>query len=253
MFNLTLKERVKIAKTVAASAQNTPVIASGHISDDIKAQIVELNEIAQTGISAVVIVTNRLARKQDNEDVWKKNLENLLQNIPRDMTLGFYECPYPYKRMLSTDLLRWCAKMGRFSFYKDTSCSVKIISERIGALKGTDFKIFNANAATLLDTLKAGASGFSGVMANFHPEFYVWLCRNWEKEPEKAQLLSSYLGIASLIESRDYPRCAKYSMQKMGLPLKLYCRANKNELHETIRTEVENIHRLDAHIKKSQL
>lgn len=251
MFYLSLQERVKIAKTVSETAMNTPVIASGHISCDISEQIAELNEMAQTGVSAVVIVTNRLAAEGESEDVWKKNLEKLMQNISQDITLGFYECPYPYKRMLSTELLEWCAQMGRFSFYKDTSCSVETMAERVAVLKGTGFKIFNANAATLLDTLKAGVSGYSGVMANFHPEFYVWLCENWEKESDKAQLLSSYLGLASLIESRDYPRCSKYSMKKLGLPLGLSCRVNKNQLNDTIKTEVKNIHIMDAHMKSS--
>ena len=249
MFELSLKERVKIAKTVVEAAGQTPVIASGHISDGMKEQIAELNEMTQTGVRAVVIVTNRLAEKNEDEDAWKKNLDILLGKIPGDIPLGFYECPYPYKRMLSTKLLKWCAEKGRFSFYKDTSCNEEIIKERINALKGTGFKLFNANAATLFETLKAGINGFSGVMANFHPEFYVWLCDNWAKEPEKAELLSSYLGIASLIESRDYPRCAKYSMNKLGLPVETYCRVNDKQLDITIKTEVENIHRLDERAK----
>ncbi len=30
-------------------------------------------------------------------------------------------------------------------------------------------------------------AGYSGVMANFHPDLYVWLCKNYKKQPEKAQ------------------------------------------------------------------
>ena len=35
--------------------------------------------------------------------------------------------------------------------------------------------LFNANAQTLLPSLELGAAGFSGVMANFHPDLYARL------------------------------------------------------------------------------
>lgn len=38
-----------------------PVIASGHISDSMEDQIDELRSIADTGVDAVVLVSNRLA------------------------------------------------------------------------------------------------------------------------------------------------------------------------------------------------
>lgn len=66
-------------------------------------------------------------------------------------------------------------------------------------------KIFNANSASLLETLKMGCAGFSGVMANFHPEIYSWLCKNFEKEPEKAKKVQAFLGFASLAECQLYP------------------------------------------------
>lgn len=47
-------------------------------------------------------------------------------------------------------------------------------------LKRSSLKLFNASTATLLETLLQGAAGFSGVMANFPPRFYAWLCRRPE-------------------------------------------------------------------------
>ena len=55
MFYLSLDERVKYAaKTVEFAAGRVPVIASGHVSDKIEDQITELNEIAKTGVDAVI-------------------------------------------------------------------------------------------------------------------------------------------------------------------------------------------------------
>ncbi|MFY4658204.1 dihydrodipicolinate synthase family protein, partial [Escherichia coli] len=51
MQYLTLEERVELASFVVEySQQRVPVIASGHISDDLEQQIQELNAMAATGI-----------------------------------------------------------------------------------------------------------------------------------------------------------------------------------------------------------
>jgi len=68
------------------------------------------------------------------------------------------------------------------------------------------------SAQTLLDTLRLGAYGYSGPMANFHPELYVWLCKNFDKEPEKAEWLYSFLSTASFTEQLAYPCTAKYQL-----------------------------------------
>ena len=39
-------------------------------------------------------------------------------------------------------------------------------------------------------------------MANFHPDLYVWLCKNYKEQPEKAQELMNFLGAASMVECR---------------------------------------------------
>jgi len=54
------------------------------------------------------------------------------------------------------------------------------------------------------------------VMTNFHPELYVWLCENWQNEPEKAKLVSDFITTASLVEYLDYPICAKDYQLSIG-------------------------------------
>ena len=89
----------------------------------------------------------------------------------------------------------------------------------------TPLKIFNANSATLLESLKLGAAGFCGVMLNFHPELYGWLCRNWRKNMQKAQKLQDFATVASLIELQNYPTNAKYHMSLSGVPIGLVTRS----------------------------
>jgi 4-hydroxy-tetrahydrodipicolinate synthase len=245
MFFLSLDERIGIARRVVkAVSGQIPVIASGHISDNMAGQVREVQAIADTGVDAVVLVTNRLAEEGESEDIWKRNAERLMNEVP-DVPFGLYECPYPYKRILSKDLMKWCDATGRILFLKDTCCDVKQMQEKVESVGGAKLKIFNANAATLLESLKSGVSGYSGVMANFHPELYVWLTREWFREAEAAQELQAFLGVASLIERQLYPINAKYYLQLEGLDISLVSRTpNSRDLTCSERYEVEQLHEL---------
>ncbi|PZE20623.1 dihydrodipicolinate synthase family protein [Paenibacillus xerothermodurans] len=246
MFYLSLEERVQLAAFVKRkAAQRVPVIASGHIADSHAEQVRELNALAETGIDALVLLTNRSAAAEESDEVWKANLEKLLAVVPESMPLGLYECPYPYKRIISPAMLQWCAETGRFLFLKDTSCDVDNIKAKMAAVSGTGLNIYNANSATLLATLKLGISGYSGVMANFHPELYVWLSRNAAAKPEQAERLSDVLSMASLIEKQLYPVNAKYYLMLEGIFTNYICRSkNHQQFTATHRMEIEQLHRL---------
>ena len=231
-------KKAEIAKFVVEVADSrVQVIASGHVSDNIDDQISELQRIGDTGVDAVVLVSNRLADVNESDELWKKNAESIINKL--DVPLGIYECPYPYKRLMNPDLLRWCASTGRFLFLKDTCCDTKQIEAKLQAVEGTNLKIYNANSATLLESLKVGVEGYSGVMANYHPDLYVWLCNNWSTKPELAQKLQDVLGLASVIEYQYYPVNAKYHMQLEGLDINLESRVKKaDELSYSKKLEV---------------
>lgn len=243
MFYLSLEERIKIAEFVKKkSAGRVPVVASGHISDKLEDQIYELNAVAHTGADAVILISNRLAKEDEDDTVWLENLKKVIQALPENLPLGFYECPYPYKRIISPELLKWCAKTERFYFIKDTSCNLDNMRQKLKEIRGSRLKLFNANSSTLLETLQMGAGGFSGVMANFHPDLYVWLCENHEKYPEKAKKLADFLTLASLIERQVYPVNAKYAQQKFGNFQSIYTRTKDSELlNKTGRLEVDQL------------
>jgi 4-hydroxy-tetrahydrodipicolinate synthase len=242
MLFLSLEERVQLAKFVTErSAGRIPVIASGHISYTIKDQIEEIKRVSAVGIDAFVIVSNRLAAADESEDVWKRNAELILSAVP-DTAFGVYECPAPYKRLLSPELLKWCADTGRFHFLKDTSCDPQQIQAKLDAVKGTPLKLFNANAATLLNSLDHGASGYSGIMANFHPDLYVRLMELQATDPQEAARLQNYLGLASVIERQLYPVNAKYHLQLEGLPFHLGGRsADYTAFTASMKLEVEQL------------
>jgi 4-hydroxy-tetrahydrodipicolinate synthase len=244
MFYLSLTERVALARKVVELVDGrAEVIASGHISDNLEDQVREVTRIAETGVDAVVLVTNRFAREDESDAVWKRNLTHFLDQIPDEIALGFYECPYPYKRLLSPDLLAWCASLDRFVFLKDTSCDLGQIRDKL-AVAG-QIKLFNANAATLLGSLQAGGAGYSGVMGNFHPQLYAWLCAHWADSPAHARRLQAFLGVSSVIEARAYPICAKYYLQLEGIPLTCRSRTrSRSDLIDGFRREMAQLREL---------
>ncbi|MDU0199532.1 dihydrodipicolinate synthase family protein [Paenibacillus sp. MAH-36] len=242
MFYLTLEERVSLAQFVTSQAAGrVSVIASGHISEQFEGQVEELQRIAETGVQAVVLVSNRLAAADESDEIWFERVLQLIDRVPH-VPMGIYECPYPYKRLLSPQLLKQCADTGRFAFLKDTSCDVQQIAAKLEAVKGSSLQLFNANSATLLASLRLGASGFSGVMANFHPDLYVRLTEQWDSEPAIAEMLQSFVGAASLIELQMYPVNAKYHLSKRGLPVSLHCRSkDAGAFRENHKLEVEQL------------
>jgi len=218
MFELSRNERKELCrKTVEISAGRYPVMASGHVSDILSEQVLDLNDIAEAGADALVLVSNRLAKSWEDDSVWLKNLEMLMKSLPDDIPLGFYECPYPYKRVLSNEVMKELVQMNRFEFVKDTCCDPEMIADRAEIASGSTLKLFNANAATLLFCLKKGYSGYSGIMTNFHSDLYYKLCSDWQTMGEEAQTLQNYLGMASIIECQFYPANARYSLMKEGV------------------------------------
>ena len=225
MFELSRKERKSLcSKVVEIADGRCPVMASGHVSDTIEDQIADMNDIAEAGADALVLVSNRLAAPWEDDAVWLKNLERLMKGLPGDIPLGFYECPYPYKRVLSSEIIKELIKTGRFEFVKDTCCDPVIIKERAALTKDTKLKMFNANAATLLFCLKEGYAGYSGIMTNFHSDLYHRLCHGWKEMGVQAEELQNYLGSASTIECQFYPANARYTLMKEGVMSNLVSR-----------------------------
>lgn len=252
MFFLSAEERAGIARFVKEKAAGrVPVIASGHISDSVEDQAGELNAIAAAGVDCVILLTNRLAKQDRGDEVWHANLKRLLSMLPADLPLGFYECPFPYKRLISPELLKWCADTGRFYFIKDTSCDVENMKAKLAAIKGTPMKLFNANSASVLDTLRLGAAGFSGVMAGFQTDLYAWLCANFDREPEKAGQLSDFLSVAALIERQVYPVNAKFYQKSIGNFNSIHTRTKPaSDLNPIAQQEVGQLARLTGKFRR---
>lgn len=250
MFCLTEEERVKLAaRVVKAAAGRMCVVASGHISDRMEDQIRELRRVSETGVDAVVMISNRLAGKDEPDEVLIQNMHCILDAIP-GVTFGMYECPYPYKRLLTPKVLEAMAETGRFTFIKDTCCDADLIVRRIALLHGR-IQLFNANCATALETLQSGADGFSGIMANFHPDLLVWMYENYRQQPEKARQLSAMLSVMSMAEGCQHPIGAKYHMNLVGVPMELRCRVKNADCFDKMdRHTIEDLKTMEEVVRQ---
>ncbi len=218
IFFLSLEERVQIANTVIATARGLAqtdksrppmkIVVSGHVSDSFEAQVEELNAMAGTGADGLIFISNRMDIENTTEEKWIEDMQKLVSSIDSDIPLGLYECPKPYKRLLTEKMIKACIKTGRFAFIKDTCCDGATIKQRLEWLKESDIGLYNANAQTFLETLRYGADGYCGVMANFHPELYSWLF--YHQNNPLADEVQALLSICAFTESLAYPATAKW-------------------------------------------
>ncbi|MFM2479187.1 dihydrodipicolinate synthase family protein [Celerinatantimonas sp. MCCC 1A17872] len=217
MQYLTLQERVNITRCVVDEvAGRVPVMTSGHISDDLDAQVNELQSMAETGADVLVLVTNHLDPKQQGSATFYESLNTILASLPESLALGLYECPAPYRRLLSDDELQYCANSGRFVALKDVSCDLATVTHRVKLVANTPLHIINANAAIAYPAMQAGSTGFCGVFTNFHPELYHWLYHQRDEDLSLADELSIFLSLSAVVENLGYPKNAKIYHQLLN-------------------------------------
>ena len=255
IFYLSFEERLEILKFIMANKpEGMSIVASGHVADDLETQIKEAKAFIETGIDAYVFISNRFAKEDESDEVLLENMLKVADALP-EIPFGVYECPYPYKRLLTPELLKEMAKDGRFHFLKDTCCSTEMLKAKHEAVKGSNLKIFNANAATFLESLRMGCSGYSGVMANFHPELYSKLIKAFNDGNIKlADKLQNIVGYMSVTECQCYPVNAKYYLSLDGLDIGIHTRSrNPQELTESRKLEIVQMYEFTNEIKNSIL
>ncbi len=252
IFFLSFEERLELLKFIMANKpEGMSIVASGHTADDLDTQIKEAKAFIECGIDAYVFISNRFAKEDEDDDVYLKNMEYVASQLP-EIPLGVYECPYPYKRKISPYVLKKMVESGNYQFIKDTCCSLSELKEKLDIINGTSVKLFNANAATLLESIKMGALGYSGVMANFHPELYVQLIKaHKDGNEEEAEFLQNMVGYFSVTECQCYPVNAKYYVSLDGVNIGINTRTrNPEELTESRRLEIEQMYAFTQAIKE---
>ncbi len=225
MFYLTLKEQLELASFVKKTAR-IDVIASGHTQTSPGEQLDAMKAMEQTGVDAVVLLSNAFAGEDEDDDVLLANMDYFLRNFHSEIPLGIYECPYPYKRLLSTRVLKYIIDTGRFAMMKDTSCDASIIGERVKVIGNSGFGLYNANAQTLAYSTLKGCAGFSGVHANISTKLVAYIMKNpIPMNNYQAEVHGLYYEFAHFMSNSGYPVSAKIMLQKAGVFKNIFSRA----------------------------
>jgi 4-hydroxy-tetrahydrodipicolinate synthase len=249
---LSFEERLLILRSLMRAKQpGTVMLASGHVETDPAAYIREAQAFAAEGIDAYVFISNRMVAEDEGDDVFLRRLEAAARAMG-DIPLGLYECPSPYRRQLTPGVIKRLGSIGNFAFLKDTCCDLVQIKAKLAAAESTGLKIFNANTATLLDSLRAGCAGYSGVMGNFHPQLYAWLYVCYKENPALAERLQRFLDETFAMRCA-YPADAKYYLHLEGLPIGWTCRSRNAKFTRGNQVQMERLWKLTQAFEQALL
>jgi 4-hydroxy-tetrahydrodipicolinate synthase len=225
MYQLTKEEMLASVSFIVEKVNGrVPIVATGTFPDSIENQAAFVKEIYSTGIDSVIVITSLLAGEEDSEEVFEANVKQLLA-LTGDVPLGFYECPVPYKRILSADFLGELVETGRIRYHKDTCLDIDSVRDKIEASKDAeDFAIYDAYMVHAVDSLKAGSAGLSCIQGNYFPELVVWLCDHYNEGSEEVEKVEQFFTENMSVMHDTYPASAKYILEKRGLGFTQVCR-----------------------------
>ncbi len=228
MFHLSPAERLAhTRRVVEVAGGRVPVVASGTFGGSLTEQATFIQKMHDTGVDAVIVITNQLAAADEPDAVFLARLLDLLRLTP-GVPLGLYECPVPYKRLVTPAVLGELLATGRVLYHKDTSCSVPDVAAKLAVLNGQNFGFYDAHVPNALASLRLGARGLSAIAGNYFPEILVWLCEHFDDpdQQETVYWLQTELTRTNALLHVEYPVSAKYFLQRRGLPIGLHSRVH---------------------------
>jgi 4-hydroxy-tetrahydrodipicolinate synthase len=232
MYNLDDEERLELTRFVVKRVNGTvPVVASGSFGDSLEARAEFTRKMYHTGVNAVILITSHFADKDDTDATLMRNLEQYLRltdNIP----LGTYECPAPYKRILTPEVFGYLLSTNRLVYHKDTELEPDRIKAKLKMAQGNRLEFYDAHAPNTLTSLQGGARGMSAIAGNFYPEIFVWMCNhvNDANRQQDVKWMQSEITRLDTIVSQGYPLTSKYFLQKRGLPIQVLSLSAKGPL-----------------------
>jgi len=243
MFELTDQERLDITRHVVKVANGAvPVVAAGTFSRDLSQQANFVKQIYDTGIEAVIIITGMLAKKDEPDDILNKNVFELI-NQTGAIPLGFYECPVPYKRVLTAEQLGEFVDTGRIIYHKDTCLDLNLVKAKLEATKGHSFGLYDAYMGHAVESLKAGSAGLSCIQGNYFPELVTWLCKNYNNSEltwEVDQVQQFFIDNMQIMHE-EYPVVGKFFLQRRGLNISTFSRQGSNLISKKAKADMHKL------------
>lgn len=242
MFNLSSDEQLAVTKHVLRVADGAvPVVATGTFGGPVKQQADFVKRLYETGVEAVIVITNMLTEESESAELFDERFGQLLDATP-GIPLGFYECPEPFKRVLTAEQLKRFVGTGRVIYHKDTCLDMGQIRAKLDATRGVpEFGLYDAYMVHAVESLKAGSAGLSCIQGNYYPELIVWLCNHYDnnESADQVAIVQQFFIDHMDIMHAVYPVVAKYFLQKRGLPISTFTRKNAGVFDAAIKKHVD--------------
>lgn len=234
MYHLSNEERLSLVKHVVKHVDGTvPVVATGSFGTNVKEQADFARKMHDTGVKGVILITSHFVNKEEPDSLLMSNLDKFL-SLTEGIPMGTYECPSPYKRILTPETFRYLVNTNRIIYHKDTTLDPAKIKVKLGLCAGTGLEFYDAHAPNAMFSLQNGAKGLSCIAGNFYPEIFSWMCTH-ANDPSKADdvkwLQEEITRLDDVIGS-GYSLSARYFLNKRGLKLQLVSRATKAPLND---------------------
>lgn len=244
MFELTEQERIDITKHVVNIVNGAvPVVAAGTFSTNILLQAEFVKKIYDTGVEAVIAITSMFAKENESDEIFEENVFKLIDYTGL-IPLGFYECPQPYKRVMTAEQLGKFAATGKVIYHKDTCLDIEQIRAKLKVTKEfSSFGLYDAYMAHAVESLKAGAAGLSCIQGNFFPELVVWLSKNFNDPflTNEVDQVQQFLIDHMEVMHEEYPIIAKYYLQKKGFNITTLSRQSSTPINKKIKGNINSL------------
>jgi len=245
MYSISEDERLELTRHIVQHVSGrVPIVATGSFGLTIEDKVEFAKKIYDTGINAVILITSHYANIEDGDDVLLRNFERMLKYTP-GIPMGTYECPAPYKRVLSAEVFKTLLATDRFVYHKDTSIELEQVRAKLEIAKSSKhLELYDAHTPNAMHSLQMGAKGMSSISGNFYPEILVWMCENATNpaRAEEVKWLQSELTRVDPQIHIAYPLSAKYFLRKRGLPIRTISRAHALELTPQQKQLLDNIY-----------
>lgn len=244
MFDLLPDERLALTQhVVKVTNGRVPVVATATFGGEIFEQADFVKRMYDTGITAAIVISNMLAEESESSKVFEDKFFQLL-DYTEQIPVGLYECPDPFKRIVSAEQLHGFVNTGRVIYHKDTCLDIGMVREKIEETKHHDsFGLYDAYMVHAVESLTAGAAGLSCIQGNYFPELVVWLCDNYSRsdKSEEVKAVQNFFIKNMALMHDEYPKVAKYIIKNRIPEFPIKVRRGDVNLGRELRDNLNNL------------
>jgi len=235
MYELSAQERLAVIQTVVdQAAGRVPVVATGTFNGSVEEMAEFSNQVYALGVDAVIVLNNQFVAAEESDEVFLARIHQWMDLTP-GVPFGIYECPVPYKRLVSIPVLQDLLRSGRLCYHKDTSLDIDQVKAKINAGIGARFGVYDAYMVHAKASLEAGSMGLSCIQGNFFPDLIAGFCSHPTDE------FQEFLTENMELMHSAYPTSAKYVLQKQGFPISLTTRRKVEPLTEGLKAKLDTL------------